>query len=83
MKILNKTQNDSELVDVERDASNKWHWKWTKTSINVDPAELQPKLKWTGGPITVVATDYICKINVVGTALCQISTSTMNTINQV
>lgn len=49
MKNLNRTQNDSELVDVQRDVVNKWRCEWLETSINVDPAELHPKLKCAGG----------------------------------
>ena len=72
---MNRTQNDCELFDVERDVENKWRWEWLETSINVDPAELHPKLKLTGGPITVIAKDCVRKIDVAGTALCQICTS--------
>ena len=60
MKVIQRTKEDEpRLVKLEEGVTNKWRWEWLEKSLALDVAKLFPSLNWTGGPITVVAKDYI------------------------
>ena len=51
------------LQNLEKEVKNKWRWEWLQTVVTIkDPAKEYPKLKWTGGSVTMVVKDHVRKI---------------------
>ena len=60
MKVIQGNKEDERsLVKLEEGVTNKWRWEWLEKLLDLDVSKLFPSLNWTGGPITVVAKDYI------------------------
>ena len=73
MKIIQRTKEDElGLVELEESVTNKWRWEWLEKLLVLDLAKLFPSLNWTGGPITVVAKDYMHKVDEPGKATCAV-----------